>query len=503
MRLCSTLLLAACAAPAKPVADTGAWVDPRLVFDAVQRCEAPQDAVAYDEVGAAWGLVGAKPQTYDVRTDGGGVAAADLDHDGDLDLILTWEQDTGQVLWQRDGYFEAEPFAGHSLRAPTPVDLDGDGWEDLVVPGLGLLVLRNQQGVLVPEPTLAVEGAGVVREAVAADLDGDGDPDLAALATAPGSSGLQDSILWNQDGALVQDTGALDPEVASRKAFDGVAFDWDGDSATDLYVVNDMGPTWGPNVLWQDQGGQLRDVGGDCACELSMSGMGASVGDYDNDGLADLYLAGTGSSVLLGGQADGRFVDRTLATGADSVDEAGMAWGATWVDYDNDGQLDVAVGRGDFGPGHLDGDPVLQPFQLLRQDGGAFQDVAPALGLDRLGLWRGVLPLELNGDGVQDLLVDAFGEVPLLFLSQGCTADAWLQVQAPLGSRVQVEAGGQRFTAWVTADRGYGAARSPEVWLGLGPVEVVDGLEITLPWGGGTVRADGPLAPRRTVVFRP
>ena len=107
---------------------------------------------------------------------------------------------------------------------------------------------------------------------------------------------------------------------------------------------------------------------------------------------------------------------------------------------------------------------------------------------------------DLNGDGVLDLLLTRAGEPPALYLSQGCTAAGWLAVEAPIGSRVQVEAGGVVQTAWVVSDPGFAAAKTPEVWFGLGDTQGVERLVVTLPWDQGTIEAADFDARRRIVV---
>ncbi len=495
-------LIAACGAPPEAAGPVdGEVLAGRLALGEPAVCEAPRASVTYEEVGAAWGLTGADEPADGARTDGGGVVVDDLDHDGDLDFVFTREEDEVRVFWREGDTLVPERLPGRSLGIPVLVDLDGDGWNDLVIGGRPGPVFHNQAGRLVLVGDLGDAGESM-RGGVPADLDGDGDLDLLLLARGLDIADQQDTILWN-DGDLVlrRDLTTLDPTVASRKGFDGIVFDRDGDGALDLYVVNDMGVTHGPNVLWHNEGGAFREA--ECACDLTMSGMGGSIGDYDGDGEPDLYLTGVWDNVLLSGAGDGTFVDTTLATGADPIDDGGMAWGSAWLDHDNDGQTDVLVARGDFGSGHVEGDPVLQPIHLMRQEEGVFRDVAPELGVTRDGLWRGVLPVELNGDGVLDLVVDAMDERPLLFLSEGCTDASWLAVEAPIGSVVRVDAGGRTHTAWVTSDQGYGAAGAPQAWFGLGEAAGIDRLEVTLPWGAGILVAEGPLAARRRVRVLP
>ena len=126
-----------------------------------------------------------------------------------------------------------------------------------------------------------------------------------------------------------------------------------------------------------------------------------------------------------------------------------------------------------------------------------FEDETDAWLAAGPGHWRGVVPVDLNGDGVLDVVATRWGAAPAIFLSEGCTAAGWLAVAAPVGSVVELEVAGTLRRAWVTADTGYGAAREPHVWFGLGPERAVDALRVRLPHG--TTVEEGPLAARRWV----
>jgi hypothetical protein len=121
------------------------------------------------------------------------------------------------------------------------------------------------------------------------------------------------------------------------------------------------------------------------------------------------------------------------------------------------------------------------------------------LGLDTLGSWRSLVTLDDNGDGVLDVLVTDTVARPRFYVSEGCTVNAWLEVEAPVHSRVSVTSGGRTQTAWVTTESSYGAGRTPMVHFGLGAEEVVERLEVTAP-GRKVLVATGIAGRRRVVV---
>jgi len=466
-------------------------------------CEAPAAAVSYVESGEAWGLA-AGPEPDGDHLDGGGLAVHDFDGDGDLDLVHAWWQ-SDLLFYQRgdEGFSQGVIEAGRWGALMGLADADGDGRVDLLVGGHAPAVYFNDGAGLHRGDDLALVKYGLVRQLAPADFDGDGDVDLYAATTAPEDEASRtDFLLWNDGaGGYVVDHDGL-PEVDGLRgqAFLAVVFDWELDGDPDVYIDNDMGPQHGANVLLRNEGGALVDASEDCACGIAHSGMGGDAGDYNRDGWPDLYLSATTQPVLLQGQSDGTFVDVTVSAGADPVvQDEEMTWGAAWLDYDNDGQQDLLVAQGDLWAADHPGNVFEGPINLLRQEAGAFEDVGPSLGLATEGSWRGVSAADHNGDGVLDLLVTEVVSRPHLYLSQGCTASGWLAVEAPLGSRVEITAGGVTQVDWIHPTSGFGAAGPLEAWFGLGDAQEVTSLRVELPWGAGVYAHDAPFDGRRRV----
>src|ERR1022692_3652491 len=134
----------------------------------------------------------------------------------------------------------------------------------------------------------------------------------------------------------------------------GCAFlDYDNDGWMDLYLVN-SGPSdfYSPsaplsNALYRNnRDGDFTDVTEKAGVRGSAYGMGAAVGDFDGDGLPDLYVTQYPRSILYRNNGDGTFTDVTEKAG---VAAPGWSSSAVWFDYDNDGRLDLFVCRfGDF-----------------------------------------------------------------------------------------------------------------------------------------------------------
>jgi hypothetical protein len=122
---------------------------------------------------------------------------------------------------------------------------------------------------------------------------------------------------------------------------------------------------------------------------------------------------------------------------------------------------------------------------------GAFEDIGPALGFEQDGNYRSVVSADFNDDGVLDHLATDVLAPPQLYLSTGCTVSAWLSVHAPLGSRVEVEAGGRTFVDWVHVESSQGASGPPVAHLGLGAAETIDRMVVKVPrWSLGENSAE-------------
>ncbi|QIA07699.1 CRTAC1 family protein [Draconibacterium halophilum] len=208
----------------------------------------------------------------------------------------------------------------------------------------------------------------------------------------------------------------------------GAAFiDFDQDGFIDIYACNG---TWRENLssgdkpknpshnhLYKNMGnGTFRDVTEQAKVGGPWYGMGITVGDYDNDGFPDIFLSNFGENVLLHNNGDGTFTDESESAGVKGGGKFSV--GASWLDFDNDGFLDLYVGNylffdpeydyyyaPDGFPGPLAYDS--QPDILYRNNGdGTFEDVTQAMGIEDLdGRAMGVGIADYNADGFVDIYV--------------------------------------------------------------------------------------------------
>jgi len=468
---------------------------------------------------------------------GGGVALLDYDADGDLDVYLIQghmldpdetEAAAFDRLFRND--LGADPAGATTLRftdvtAASGIrsdgygmgvatgDYDNDGRIDLYVTNHGSNRLLRNTGNGTFEDATAASGTADPRWSVAAtffDFDRDGwldlfvgnyvDFSLASNADCRTAGGAQtycspaayppepDSLFRNLgDGTFEDVSGRAGLAGTAGAALGAVAADFDGDDLIDLYVANDGMP----NRLWINEGsGSFRDEALLAGVALNQDGqpeasMGIAAGDFDGDGDIDIFLTHLEqeTNTLYVNDGAGLFEDASIRSGLGPPSLAYTGFGAGWVDYDNDGWLDVMTVNGavvDIESLKQSGDPypLHQTNQLFRSLGdGRFQEVTAHAG-DAFMLSdvsRGAAFGDLDNDGDTDVVVVSNNGPARLLLNQTGQRRAWLGVRAvagnrdALGARVVVQQpDGSRLLRRVSTDGSYAAASDPRVLFGLG-----------------------------------
>jgi hypothetical protein len=291
-----------------------------------------------------------------------------------------------------------------------------------IVLGVGLMVHNSQQRRLAALANINRLSPRLDKEATAIPN--------AAFTDVTSDSGIRFS----------HTQGAYGEKLLPETMGGGVAFiDFDNDGAQDLLFVNSTfwpgkapaGKRAPTMALYRNDGkGHFHDVTAGSGLDVSFYGMGVAVGDYDNDGFDDVFITGVGGNHLFHNEGKGKFTEITQAAGL-TGDSNAWSTGAAFIDYDNDGKLDLfvcnyvrwsrdidlqvnftlpGVGRAYGRPMNFEGS---FPFLYHNEGNGHFKDVSRQSGVQVTNKESGlplakalaVAPVDADNDGWIDLVV--------------------------------------------------------------------------------------------------
>jgi hypothetical protein len=500
---------------------------------------------------------------------GAGGALFDYDNDGDLDLFAVQGSTrvdrpgaTGPAarsrLYRNDGgrgsgirltdVTERSGIAvsGDGMGAATG-DIDNDGWVDLYVTALGAnRMLRNNGNGTFSDVT-ARTGTDDPRWSTSAtffDYDRDGwldlfvanyvqyAPDMKRACFSAGSARdycnpavytpAPDRLFHNnRDGTFSDVTARAGVGVAAGRGLGVMAADVNEDGWTDLYVANDGDA----NQLWINGRGDgtFKDDALLTGVAFNRMGqaqgsMGIDLADYDADGDEDLFVTNLDNEghTLYRNVGGGLFEDRTIEAGLFTLGFTGF--GTRFVDYDNDGWLDLVVVNGAVR--HLssqvqkrDPYPLRQRNQLLRNDRGRrFVDATGAAGaaFAPLHVARGLATGDLDSDGDVDLVIFNNNGPARVLRNEIGSRRHWLGVRV-IDSRhrrdavqarvVLVRRDGRSVVRRVQVDGSYATASDPRVVFGLGDETAVQTVRVQ--WPGGAAEEFRGLAVDRYWTVEP
>jgi len=339
------------------------------------------------------------------------LSTGDVDGDGTDDLFVS---NPARLYRVRDGFVrEATDRSGISLPQgaayATFADYDNDGWLDLFAiggEGRGHLFRNRGDGTFVEvTPKAGVAAVKGARKGIFVDLDHDGDLDLLLVG-----NGQRTVYRNNLDGTFTDATASFGL-AGTGDTRDAVFGDFDGDGRIDLFIAN----ADRSDALLHNGGVQRFSDATAASGLTTISGSGAAaVGDYNNDGFLDLFVASTngGEPALWLNKGNGTFTrDRRSTDVLQNLrSTAGLA--ATFVDYDNDGWLDLVVA----GTSDTKADRVAKVF-LFRNDGtGRFIDRSTVIPAPVRATGASAIAVsDVDEDGDEDLfLIDGTGAPRLL-----------------------------------------------------------------------------------------
>ncbi len=442
------------------------------------------------------------PESGLPSTGGPGVTLADLDGDGDDDLVLPTPEALRLYYNRGDAPVEPGPAVAFSEGAQSvwAADVTGDGSLDLLAvdPRELRLFVGPDWARSTQLPELPIDGE--YSAVTFGDFSLGGRLDLLAIRLhAAGGEAAMTSVLVERTADTPLAREVLDPLHARVAA----TLDLNDDGRLDVWVGQEgFAPS---RAYLGDGGGGFVESSKTLGLDLAASAMGFDAGDIDGDGDLDLVVANLFPALQLFVRDGERFVESATARGLTGLD-GGSTWGLGLVDADNDGDLDLLAASG-FGQGEVEGDTGLERL-YFENDGGLFtrRFGAADTALDVSSTARGAAFSDLDGDGDVDAVITSVDAAPQVLRNElGTDARRWLKIQLrypwhrpAVGARVRLTAGGRTLTRWVVGTPSYGGSSSECVHFGLGAAAEYTDLEVRWPNGVTQRESAGPA--NRTVV---
>ncbi len=446
---------------------------------------------------------------------GSGAALADLDGDGAEEVVLLNTGSGAAGVFRNKGglSFEAAPASAGKLPAGAGMglaagDVDNDGDTDLLATRHGgvSLLLNDGKGALAPAALPSFPPGFFAAGGSLADLDHDGDLDVfvAGLLAVPnpvasplefpkGFGGDRIHLVRNNGNGSFTDVSAeMKVEGAPRRNVGAVFLDFDNDRDID-FAVSRLGE--GIALYSNNRDGTFGEPA-ESGLPARGNYLGICAGDYNHDGYMDLAATTWEQSLprIFRNTGSGGFALDVAALSGAPRSGRGPYFGCAFADLDNDGLLDLVVVNG------TDRGGALRYLRNLGTQG--FEDASAAAGIDAIPArrGRGLAAGDLDADGDLDLLVSNNGGPPTLLRNDGGNRNHWIRVAARglnsnrlgIGTKVEVKSGLMWQKAEIASGSGYLTSGTLRPIFGLGTLERVDALRLL--WPGGVLQDELRLA---------
>jgi len=520
------ILVSGCRSGNSPASDSGKLSAPAANNDYFQ------------EISRETGLdfthsIGDDDLTNIIYSTGGGALFFDYDRDGWMDIYAcsgTWLEGVskmekpsvlpGNRLYRNKGngtFEDVTKKAGvggpwYSMGAVAG-DFNNDGYPDLFISNYGpnVLLKNNGNGTFsdVTKKAGVAGGAECSVGAVWFDYDNDSYPDLYVgnyLAFDPeykyyyapdGFPGpmaydAQKDVLYrnNGDGTFEDVTEKMGIRDTDGRAMGVGAADYDEDGFVDVYVANDHTL----NYLWHNDGGKgFSDRGTMSGTAFSQAGeatvsMSVDFADFNEDGLLDLFVSDDTYCSLYENVGNGIFTDKGISSNISTSAAQFVGWSSSFIDYDNDGLIDIFKTNGALK--HLYG----QEDQMFQNEGGGkFKDISLELGkyFSREFVGRGACAGDYDNDGDMDIFVVNLNSHCVFLRNNKGNQNNWIILNLTgttsnrdgIGARIKLTSGGKTQIAQRKTTTGYLSQNDPRIHFGLAKNQIIDLIEITWPSG--------------------
>ena len=329
-----------------------------------------------------------------------------------------------------------------------------------------------------------------------ADSDHDGDLDLYVCLYAFNVGPIPNKLYENQgNGSFIDVAAAAGVEDGLRTSFMGIWFDYNNDDLIDLHVINDRDQF--ADGLYQN-GGSNSFTNVAVATGVANDGhnpMTTSVSDFNNDGFQDIFVSDVADGSLVNGvpidyklfknQAGVNFIDVAPLLG---IDTNLIAWGALWVDYDNDGFEDLYIATS-----ALNGLPSGIKSSLLYHNNAGLSFTLMNSSINGIIDNSSYCPVkgDINNDGFYDITVLTDAVPPNVFLNDGGNTNGYIKItpvgtvsnRSAIGSKVRVFTSGIAQLQTVFCGSGLCAQNSQHMIFGIRNALIVDSIEVHFPSG--------------------
>ncbi len=460
---------------------------------------------------------------------GGGVAVADFDQDGMLDVYVSHGRDSKGKLLRLNSDFSFEDVTQDSGivlnstdHAANFIDLDEDGDQDFIsiqedAPYIEFFANQGESKFTNITHLVDIEFSKIAHSMAAGDIDLDGDLDLFFSHWHPDNKQTAKEFLWQNlgQGAYQDITDTVDLEPFNRAnaaeedeeySFTPIFADTNDDSYPDLLLAAD----WSTSQFLTNNAGAGFVDQTLTAVVTDRAGMGAAVADYDNDGDLDWFVSAIGDTReefltigLFNGnrlyQNDGQGNFLNMTDFAD-VRQGYWAWGSCFADVNNDGYEDLFVVNGYNGwteeqaqSGSFDRFETTPALMYINQQDGTFVEQAAELGIEHTGMGRGLACYDYDRDGDVDLLIANNGASPTLYRNDSdATTKHFINVRLKglkenpqaVGARIYVKTSNTNQMRELQLGNHYVSQNPVEAHFGLAGSVTIE--EIRIKWPGTT-----------------
>jgi len=485
-----------------------------------------------------------------IEETGGGCAFIDYDADGYLDVLLVQSGRSSPAdpvpvkfpycaLYHNNGngtFTDVTKGSGFDVdlgygQGVAVGDVDNDGYDDVYITGYnGNHLLHNEHGSGKFTDVTVKAGVGDIDQgprystgAAFGDYDSDGRLDLYVNHYSPwtpaknipcktGHGELEyctPDVLDTESPRLYHNNGdGTFTDVSKQSGIGGakghglgvVWLDYDGDGREDIFVTNDLTPSF----LWHNEGGgKFKNVADRLGCAYdengkNMAGMGIGIGDYNNSGRESLFVTNFSEepNTLFQLQPGAFYTDASMAANVAVPHMKFLAFGCDFMDYDADGWKDLIVANGHVQvhiADNSEGITYAERKQLFHNDGnGHYTEITDNLGdLSTPVVSRGLASGDYDNDGRLDVLVNNQNGKAQLYHNDDKSGNHWVSFKTigvksnrdGYGAKLTATCGDQRYYSEVHGSSSYLSHSDSRVYFGLGKADKVDSLAIRWPSG--------------------